>query len=380
MFRQKIFFLAAALISVLALLSACQTLPINGRLPEGLAAEKITSIEESSPFAVSPDGNVVAIVRSGLKIFHIGLKEQIELSDSSPEKLAWSPFGNSLAALFRKDGKSTIIIYDLHGILLAEAEVDDVLTDLGWLSEDQIYAGGLGVKNYKFGSNFSSILYRWSPGRDLPAAIALRDTTIQPSTFIKSKPALERGPMMDLAGQTAQVLYRHPVAPPLANPYYKLIIRDIETGKELDLANFSLTSDGGRFSADGETILFGDGKGSIKLFNPWSEETLHTIATPGKNLVLSPDNTTWFADGTLFRNSSMVTPLAPGIASFTPDGSRLLINSSGSLYLVTGLKKAEGALFAPPLVDKIQKLRSMRVQGLVTPGEYKESLKRITAQ
>jgi WD40 repeat protein len=380
MFRQRILLLAAALVSTLTLLSACRTLPIDGRLPDGLAAEKITSVKEGSPFAVSPDGNVVALVSSGLKLFHIGLKEQVDVSSDSPEKLAWSPFGNFLAALFRKDGKSTIITYDQHGIFVAEAKVDDALTDLGWLSENEIYAGGLGVKNYKFGSNYRSIFYRWNPGRALPVANDLRDTTLQPPTFRKWKTALERGPMIDSAGQTAQILYLHPVDPPLFTPYYKLIIRDLETGKELDSAHFSFNSDGGSFSADGESLLFGDGDGSVKLFNPWSEETLHTVATPGKSPVFSPDGATWFADGTLFRNSSIVTPLAPGVARFTPDGSRLLISSSGSLYLVTGLKKAEGSLFAPSLVDKIQKLRSMRVQGLVTPAEYKETLKRITTQ
>jgi WD40 repeat protein len=378
MFRRRILLLAAALVSTLTLLSSCRTLPIDGRLPDGLAAEKITSVEEGSPFAVSPDGNVVAMVSSGLKMFHIGFKEQIDLSGDSPEKVAWSPFGSFLAALYRKDGKSTIITYDQHGILVAEAKVDDVLTDLGWLSDDEIYAGGLNIKNYKFGSNYRSIFYRWSPGRGLPVAISLRDTTILPLTFSKWKSLLERGPMTESAGQTAQILYLHPVAPPLFAPYYKLIIRDLETGKELEPVNFNLNSDGGSFSADGETILFGDGNGSVKLFNPWSEETLHTVTTPGKSPVLSPDGATWFADGTLFRNSSMVTPLAPGEARFTPDGSRLLISSGGSLYLVTGLKKAEGSLFVPSLVDKIQKLRSMRVQGLVTPAEYKETLKRIT--
>jgi Tol biopolymer transport system component len=223
-------------------------------------------------------------------------------------------------------------------------------------------------------------LYRWSPGRGLPVAIDLRDTTLQPSTFGKWKTALERGPMIDLAGQTAQILYLHPVDPPLFTPYYKLIIRDLETGKELEMANVSFSSEGGSFSADGESLLFGDGNGSVKLFNPWSEEALHTVATPGKSPVFSPDGTAWFADGTLFRNSSMVTPLAPGVARFTPDGSRLLISSSGSLYQVTGLKKAEGPLLAPSFADKIQKLRSMRVQGLVTPAEYKETLRRITTQ
>ncbi len=380
MFRQRLPLLVAAVVSVLALLSACRTLPIDGRLPEGLSAEKITSVDEESPFALSPDGKVVAIASSGLKMFHVALKEQIELSGDSPEKLAWSPFGNFLAAIFLKNGKSKIIVYDQYGMPVTETSTDDALTVLGWLSEDEIFAGGIKVKNYKFGSNYRSILYRWSPGRGVPVAGDLRDTTIQPSTYRKWKTALERGPMIDSTGQTAQIFYMQPVTPPLFTPYYKLIIKDLETGKELESGTVSLNSEGGCFSADGETLLIGDGIGSTKLYNPWSEETLFTVVTPGKSTVLSPDGATWFADGSLFRNSKLVTPLAPGVARFTPDGSRLVISSGGSLYLVTGLKTAEGSRFATSLVDKIQKLRSMRIQGLVTPAEYKETLKRITTQ
>jgi len=380
MFRQRLTLLVAAAVAVLALLSACRTLPIDGRLPEGLSAEKITSVDEESPFALSPDGNVVAIVSSGLKIFHIALKEQIALSGDSPEKLAWSPFGNFLAAIFRKDGKSTLIIYDQHGIPIAEAIIDDALTALGWLSEDEVFAGGIKVKEYKFGSNYRSILYRWNPGRSIPAASDLRNTTIQPSTYSSWKAALSRGPLIEPVGQSAQILYLQPAAPPLFAPYYRLIIRDIDTGKELESGNVSLNSEGGSFSADGETLLIGDGIVSTKLYNPWSEETLFTGATPGKSSALSPDGATWFADGSLFRNSKMVTALAPGVARFTPDGSRLIIRSGGSLYMVSGLKPAEGALFVPSLTAKISKLRSMRVQGLVTPAEYKETLKGITAQ
>lgn len=130
MCRQRILLLAAAAVSVLTLLSACRTLPIDGRLPEGLSAEKITPVDEDSPFALSPDGNVVAIASSGLKMFHIEMKEQIDLSGNSPEKLAWSPLGNFLAAIFRKDGKSKIIVYDQHGIQVAETTTEDNLTGL----------------------------------------------------------------------------------------------------------------------------------------------------------------------------------------------------------------------------------------------------------
>jgi len=36
-------------------------------------------------------------------------------------------------------------------------------------------------------------------------------------------------------------------------------------------------------------------------------------------------------------------------------------------------------VFVPALAEKVAKLRSMRIQGLVTPQEYKENLQKLTA-
>lgn len=366
---------------LLSLLPACQTLPLSGKLPDGLGAEKITSVDKGSPFALSPDGNLVAIVSSGLKMFHLPTKEYLSLGDKSPYKLAWSPFGNSLAALFAKGEGSSIVIYDQHGIPFAESEVDARLTDLEWLSEAELLAGGVRFKSYRFGSSYQSFYLRWLPGRDLPTENRLRDTTLQPATIARWKTHLERGPMLALSAQSGTLLYLHPVDPPMFTPYYKLIMKDLANGKELELASLGFESGGGKFSADGERILYGDGKGATLLYNPWSEELFREAATAGRDLSLSPEGETWASDGALFRAGAAVTPLAEGaVVQFSADGSRAVVSAGGDLYLLSGLKTADGVMFVPAVAEKISRLRSMRLQGQVTPQEYQENLLRIRAQ
>ena len=372
--------LLSALLS-LSFLPACQTLPLNGKLADGLVAEKFRSVDKDSPFALSPDGNVIAIVSSGLKMVHIPSKEHLSLGEMSPYKLAWSPFGNSLAALYAKEGGSSIVIYDQQGFPVAESTVAARLTDLGWLSEDELLAGGVRVKSFKFGSNYQSLYFSWKPGRDVPVENALRDTTLRPSTFAAWQTLLERGPMLDLAAQSGTLLYLQPVDPPMYSPYYKLIMKDLASGKELEIASVDFQSAGGKFSADGEKILYGDGKGTTLLFNPWSEELLRKTATAGRNPALSPEGENWASDGALFRNGAAVMPLAEGaVVQFSTDGSRAAIRSGKELYLLSGMKAADGIMFVPAVAEKISKLRSMRLQGLVTPQEYQENLLRITAQ
>jgi len=368
-----------ALLSLL-FLTACQTLPINGKLPDGLVAEKIVSVDKGAAFALSPDGQVVAIGSEGLKLLHVSSKEYVNLGERVPLKLAWSPLGFFLAAIYAKDDASSMVIYDQYGIQIAEAPVDAVLTSVDWLSEEELVAGGVRVKSYNFGSNYQSLFFSWKPGRGMPIENSLRDTTLQPATIVKWNSLLERGPMLDLTVQSGALLYLHPVDPPVFTPYYKLIIKDLASGKELEVASVDLNSGGARFSADGERILYSDGSGATLLYNPWTEEVERKVNSFGRNPAFSPEGENWFADGALFRKDGVTLPLAEGAeAEFSTDGSRLMLRAGRALYLLSGLKPAEGTLFVPTVAEKIAKLRSMRVQGLITAKEYKENLQKLTA-
>lgn len=367
--------LVLLLAAALSLTTAgCSTLPVAGQLPGGLLATKIAGIDEGSRFAISPDGAVVAHSKSGLKLLHISSGQKLDLSSETPERLAWSPVGYSLAALYHRAGKSAIVTYDQHGLKVAEALIDGRITDLAWVSESELLAAEMRVTNYRFGSNYKTLLHRWKPGKSSPAATPLRDTTIQPANAVRWQNSLSRGPLSDLSPADDFILYLHPLDPPVFSPYYKLVLRELPSGREKEIANVSLNSDGGVFSLDGELILFGDGSGNTSLYDPWEEKTLFSCKTPGKNPALSSDGIHWFADGTLYRGNTPVAILAPnGIAKFSPDGKELLVSGNGSLYRVTGLSSAKPL---PPPSDKLRQLRAWRLEGLISAGEYAGSKER----
>lgn len=356
------------------IVAGCSTLPVSGQLPEGLVATKIARIDEGTRFAISPDGAAVAHSKSGLKLLHISTGQKLDLSAETPERLAWSPVGYNLAALYYRDGKSAIVTYDQHGLKVAEASIDGRITDLAWLSESELLAAELRVANYRFGSNYKTLLHRWKPGKSSPVATPLRDTTIQPANAVRWQNTLSRGPMPGLSPTDDFILYLHPLDPPVFSPYYKLILRELPSGREKEIANVSLNSDGGLFSLDGELILFGDGSGNTSLYDPWTEKTIFSCKTPGKNPAFSPDGSHWFADGTLYRGNAPLAILAPnGIARFSPDAKELLLSANGSLYRVTGLRPAKPL---PPPSDKLRQLRAWRLEGLISAREYTESKER----
>jgi hypothetical protein len=363
---------------LLLVATGCSTLPISGPLPDNLNATKLTNIDEAAPFAISPSGNVVAYPDAGLKLLHLPTRERLEITPKRPEQLAWSPSGYSLAASFYHEGKSTITTFDQYGIQVAEAVVDGRITDLDWLSENELVAAAVSVTNYKFGSNYKSIIHRWQPGTNYPVTTALRDSTLQPSTMAMLLVLLERGPMLAVPPETGQILYMHPNDPPVFTPYYRLILRDLSNNRELEIAQLNLNSDGGRFSSNGELIFYGDGIATTTIYNPWTEETLGKINTRGKNLEISPSGNYWFADGALFRDKTLLTTLAPGgVARFTQDGRQLILAANGSLYLLSGLQPAGEKIMTRNQLGKLSRIRSWRVEGLMSAKEYKEALERI---
>lgn len=361
--------------------SGCSRLPITGKLPENLTAEKLAPVDHNSPLAISPDSRVVALSSSGLKLFHIPTGEQVEVSDRIPRELAWSPFGYSLAATYPAGGKSTIVTYDQYGIKMAEVVVEGEITDLAWLSESEVLAASIVITGYKFGSNYRTILHRWLPGRGTPTSTHLRDTTLQPVTARNWQPLLMRGPMIDISRTADQILYMQPVDPPLFTPYYKLILRDLTNGKEMEIAHLAMTSSGGRFTADGELVIHGDGAAKTSVYDPWSGETVGSIKAAGKTLEISPAGDYLFVDGALYHGDRMVTMLAAdGIARFTPDGRQLLVVAGGKLYLLGGLQPANDRLLPVPQLEKLLQPRAWRVDGLISAKEYKETLERIKRQ
>lgn len=374
-FRLQLLLLLIA--ATLFLQSGCSRLPVTGQLPSNLTATKITDLDETSPMAIAPDGRVVAISSSGLKLLYLPTGQQVEVSGTTPREVAWSPRGYSLAASYPTGTGSTLVSYDYQGIKLAETQVQGEITDLTWLSEGEILAASVTITNFKFGSNYKTVIHRWIPGKGEPTSTPLRDTTLQPITARNWLPILQRGPRLDLSRTADQILYLQPIDPPLFTPYYKLILRDLASDREMELASVGMSTSGGRFTADGELVVYGNGADKTTVYDPWTDETVASFKAAGTNLQISPTGEYRFSDGALYQGDKLVTMLAPGgIGRFTPDG-RLLLIADNTLYLLDGLQPASDKLLPVDHLKKLLQPRAWRIEGIISPKEYKETRERI---
>ena len=290
-------------------------------------------------------------------------------------------FGSSVPGINAPAGpyfSASLVLQDGSVLITGGYNRTPQSTDLAWLSENELIAGAYLVTKYKFGSNYKSIIYRWQPGRSAPVSTPLRDTTLQLKTVARWQSLLDRGPMLNVSGTAAYILYMHPYDPPLFTPYYRLVLRELATGREMDSATLGLNASGGKFSLDGETILYGDGTVRTTVYNPWTEETLGSLKSSGKNLELSPVGNHWFADGALYVGDSPVVNLTSGgVARFSPDGKELFIAGNGTLYRLSGLRPGEKGEAAAAQPEKVLQLRSWRIEGLISAKEYREAMERM---
>ena len=89
----------ALLLLLLLWLQGCSTLPAT-QLPVQLTLEKIATITPDSPFAPSPDGQQIALVKNGLQLLNMQTGTKIKLSPDAPLALAWHPVDNRLLTAF----------------------------------------------------------------------------------------------------------------------------------------------------------------------------------------------------------------------------------------------------------------------------------------
>lgn len=361
----------ALIVSLILPMAACSTMPINGRLTAPLMAEKIATSPVNTPFAISPDNRIAALNKAGLTLWHISSADEVPLSPEKAVAVAWSPLGYSLAAVFTGTTESKIIIFNQHGIKISEAPVDASLTELCWRNEDELVATGFRTKSYKFGVSYQSLLYHWSPGRSTLTETTLHEATLQKQVYDLYRAAIERGPMASFAPEAELMLYLQPIAPPMFKHYYKLLLRDLATGTEIELATAELKSFGAKISADGELLVRSEGNGFVTLSNPWSMKQILRVQSNGENLAISPSGPEFISDGRLFTADGKITELAESlVATFSADGKNAFASAGGAFYLLSGLNSSSAAK------NEIRPdLRKMRMTGEISATEYLQRLK-----
>jgi hypothetical protein len=356
--------------------AGCAGLPVTGSLPGNVTIAEVSSVDEDSPFAFAAGGGTVAFANGGLRIRDLASGRELPVSADAPTALSWSPDGAKLAAAFSAGGGSVLRLFDREGAVQAETRVPGRVNALAWGAPPEVMAFVVTRQVYRFGTNLAEVLHRWD-GKGKPTSTPLSETTLMPASLPMQEQIIRNNLTFAVSPLHDEILYTRLYAPPAFTPYLKLILRNLENGREREVGTASPFSAGGLFSGSGDWIVYGEGESESRQIDPWRDKNLLTFSSPGRTLALSPSGHYLLLDGHLYRDGQQIATFPSECnGAFAPQGGRLAIRYGKRLYLVD--LPADGPV--PPLdpagAERLRQLRKWLSEGLITVQEYRTTVER----
>jgi hypothetical protein len=374
------FFCRTALLPVCLtiLLSGCAQLPIAGPDAARLISTVVTRLDAEPLFAAAPGGRQVAFSSEGVRVMPLPSGEPRSLSAERPLALAWSPDGGRLAVAFGRGGESRIAVFDASGVSVAETAAAGRVGALFWTEPDLLLAVTMELEPFKFGTTCREVLLRWQLA-GAPERTVLHETTLKPYTVRK----LAAGMLMRAVSPAVsplgdELVYGRIQDPPAFDAYVKVMVRNLSSGVEREIAKTGFSDGTARFSADGEELFIANGSGQIRRIAAWSDAEQPVAPFSGRVLAVSPDGRHLLADGRLLddgREAALFPPWTTG--AFLDDG-RLLIVDNGTLFLVSGFgAPVAGAAVPPEKRERLRTIRAWRASGLITADDYVSAREKV---
>jgi hypothetical protein len=354
-------------------LAGCAHLPVTGVLPDGVRVTEVARVDADSPFALDAGGDTVAFTNGGLRVKGLASGDERLVSDDVPTALAWSSDGKQLAAAFPLGQEAELRIYDRQGNVQAQTRLAGRVSGLAWRPSSEILAFAVKQQVYSFGANLAEVLYLWD-GKSEPVLTGLHETTLLPAILKRWEGGLRHALTFAVSPLDDEIVYARIYAPPAFAPYLKLMLRNLESGREREVATASLLSAGVFFPGNGEGILYGDGEGASRLLDPWGDRTITTFPSPGRTLALSPSGHYLLLDGHLYRGGREIASFpAESVGVFAPRGGRLALRYGERLYLVANLPEEPAVLRDPATTVHLRQLRKWLSEGLISTQDYRKA-------
>ena len=198
----------------------------------------------------------------------------------------------------------------------------------------------------------------------------LHNATIKPSTARTWQQGGISGSRATLSPDQDELLYLRLHDPPAFQGNVRLVLRHLETEKEVIIAPLPMTTRTAQFIDSERALVDAGNAGSIELFL-WSDKDGINWPYPGMVMAVSPGGHYWLVGGHLLHDGKEIGRF-PDVrqAVFSPDGNRLLLQLSSRWYLLDGLAEPPPQPLSSEAQAKLRQLRSWRSRGLITPHDY----------
>lgn len=359
------------LIGLAVLLSGCARLPIAGPDATRLNATAVARLDDAALFAAAPGGKQVAFSSGGVWVAPLPGGDSRPISTEPPLALAWSPDGERLAVAFAGGSGSRIAVFGPDGAMAAETAIAGRAIALSWSAADTLLVVALELEQYKFGASYREVLLTWHLTAP-PERAVLHDVTLKPSTVRRLESGLLTrvlSPLFSPLGD--ELLYGRIMDPPAFDAHLKIMLRNIASGAEREVASTAFTDGTVRFAADGEDLFVAMDTDKIRRIAAWSGTEKQLLPFSGRALAVSPDGRHLLADGRLLQNGRETARFPALTTGLFVDDGRLLAAYDGTLFLVSGLGEPVAAPAMPPgKLERLRTLRAWRASGLISADEY----------
>ena len=346
-------------------------------LPEGIETAPLTELRGNGPVVWHPSGTLLATGTDGLALFDITTGSITTLDASKPAKLVWSPDGDRLATAWQHAESTRLELRSVSGDLLSSTILAGRPDRLLWSTESGLLIITSQLKIYSFGGDLTLLLHRWG-GQTPPETTTLHNATIKPLTAKNWQQGLLAGSQATVSPTGDELLYLQLKDPPAFGGSYRLTLRHIASGAEKQIASLPLSTRAAQF-IDDERVLVDAGSAETTELFLWSKEQTDVWPYAGGPLTISPGGRYWLVGGHLLRDGINIVHI-PDLeqAQFSPDGSRLLLQSGGNWHILKGLTDATKPAINAADLKKLRQLRNWRSRGLITPEEFRHQQQRIT--
>ena len=362
---------------LLVLLAGCASVfkPLPVVDVERFSIQNVSHIGTAGPMAISADGRLAAWGDGGLQLLDIEAKHQVQLLEDVPETLCWSPDGVQLAVTTRVGAVSKLTVFDRSGVNVYEQDLNGLVGRLQWPLVGGLTAGVLRYESYRFGTHIAQRLLRWDAGW-LMTEVPLYETTIMPSTAATLNGRLAETFDFDLSPLGDEVLYTRLHAPPAFAASRHLVLFNLQTRQERQVAALPLLNGAGRLTADGEFALISEGIGQVRRQDMWSNGSSDSWA--GEYSDYDASSGLLLAGHQLLQDHLLLLELPPKSQTQISFGGKfLLINWDKRLYRLTGYPVSQNEPNDEVSMTKLKKLRRLRSRGLIELNEYQQSKARL---
>lgn len=364
------------LLGLLAL-TGCSAKSYTGPVPADTVLRPLPALDHSTPLVWHPTGRSISGIRNGLIHHDLVTGISSEIDTEQPDRLAWAPDGEELATAYRLDGETRISIIDSDGTERAATTLPGELDALLWSRDAGLLVITSRLKIYSFGGDLRLDLIRWD-GIDPPRATLLHNTTIKPATAQAWSQGLLPGSRATLSPDQDELLYLRLHDPPAFPSSIRLALRHIETGAEKTVTSLAINARSIDF-IDSDRILADSGRGTSLELPLWTGAKGVSRPHPGTLIRTSPAGHYWLLGDRLLHDGEEIGRF-PDLkaATFSPDGSRLLLQIGQRWHMLEGLQEPEPPALTTDQQSRLRQLRNWRSRGLITSEEYVQQKAKVT--